>query len=492
MTAPREAFLAWPGRELRSTIPLCAAFAILFALCYGGASWWTSRLIGLSAWDLPFESSLPFVPSLAIVYLTITPALMLAPFVFRSPGELVPLWAALVIETLVATAFFFAFPQTTAFARPVVHGWAAGFFNLADAINLEYNQFPSLHVAFACTAAWAYARRSGAMGRALWIGWSAAVAASALLIQEHHLVDLVGGAALAAAGILLVYRPLERRESRSNLWAELCCLEQCARFSIRHRRYFVIFLAIWLPSLLRWRARRAVRFAFCTAQWIDDLLDGDRASAREPLEVVDELIDQMTRRRFTSEPLSRLTGALFAELDAIRSDEADPQAEFIALVCEMRVDRERVLARAVWDERQLAAHHRRTFELSVDLMLVVTGCRARASDVPALLGALAWCSVFRDLDDDLAHGLVNVPRSAWSNVSVGELRCSEAFRAWSAAELTRSERALESASREIEALDDARARRLLETFRASIVSFARRQRSHDGSFSPGSVAGADA
>lgn len=492
MSRSRAPFLAWPSDELRRTLPLCAAFAILFALCYGGASWWTSRLTGLPAWDLPFESRIPFVPGMSIVYLTITPALMLAPFVFRRRDELVSLWTTLVVETLVATVCFFAFPQTTAFARPAADGWAAGFFNLADAINLDYNQFPSLHVAFACTAAWAYARRSGRFAGALWISWSAAVAASAWLIQEHHLVDLAAGVALAAAAVVLVYRPLERSETRAIVRAELSCLEQCARFSLRHRRYFIIFLAIWIPSLLRWRETRAVRFAFCTAQWIDDLLDGDRASAQEPLEVVDQLIDEMTVRRFSPEPLSQLAAMLFAELDRFATRADDPHAAFIALVREMRVDRERVVAKAVWDEPELDRHLRRTFELSVDLMLTVTGCRSRASQVPSLVDALSWCSVFRDLEDDIAHGLVNVPRSVWSNVSVAELRRNEAFRAWEAASLVRAEANLERAGRELDGLDDPRARKILATFHSSITRFARRQRSLDETFNPGSVAGADA
>jgi hypothetical protein len=258
----------------------------------------------------------------------------------------------------------------------------------------------------------------------------------------------------------------------------------------------VIFLAIWIPSLLRWRETRAVRLAFCTAQWIDDLLDGDRPSQREPLEVVDELIDEMTTRRFGQEPLSRLTAVLFAELERFTTPAGDPHAAFLELVREMRVDRERVLARAVWDEPELDRHLHRTFELSVDLMLTVTGCRARANEVPAIVDALGWCSVFRDLDDDLAHGLVNVPKPVWSSVAdrgtVAQLRRSDAFRSWEASSQERAQRALARAGREIASLDDRRARRILGTFHSSIARFARRRRSLDGSFNPGSVAGADA
>ena len=93
------------------------------------------------------------------------------------------------------------------------------------------------------------------------------------------------------------------------------------------------------------------------------------------------------------QPLPRLVAALFADLDA------DGQRDFIALVRAMRVDRVRVLDRAVWTAEQLTAHHRTTFTLSVDLMLATAGCSARASAVPSLIDAFAWCSVFRDLDD---------------------------------------------------------------------------------------------
>lgn len=487
MTSKPDAFLAWPGRRLRETLPLCAAFAATFFVCYGGASLRASRLADLPAWDLPFEASVPFVPELAVVYLTITPVLLLAPFVFRTRGELVPLAVTLMLETIVATVFFLAFPQKTALEKPAVDGLAGALYGLADTMNLEHNEFPSLHVAFAVTAGWAYARRSRSLGRVLWPAWSLAVALSTWLIREHHLADIAGGIALATIGMLIVYRRLERADARSTLWAELCCLEQCARFSMRHRRYFVIFLAIWLPSLTRWKETRVVRYAFCAAQWIDDLLDGDRRTDREPLEVVDELLDAMVRRQFSSAPLQRLTAALFDELDAFRSLDVDPHGELIDLVREMRVDRERVLAGAAWEEERLDEHLRRTFELSVDLMLIATGCRARASDVPSLVRILAWCSVFRDLEDDVRHGLVNVPRDVWSSASPAgrpldarDLRACAAIHEWSDAALRESEALIPEAGREIEALGDARARKILGTFQKSIARFAARQRRHNG------------
>ncbi|HEU4889453.1 MAG TPA: fatty acid desaturase, partial [Thermoanaerobaculia bacterium] len=303
-----------------STLPFCILFAALFAVCYGGAAWWTGRYASLPAWDFAFEQQVPFVPALSLVYLTITPALMLAPFLLRTRARLAPLAITLCVETLVACAFFLLFPQTTAFVRPEVTGWARIPFNIADTLNLQYNQFPSLHVAFAVSAAWAYRRFA-------WKVWAVAVALSTWLMWEHHLVDILGGVALAAIAMTIVYPRLQKPG------VELQCLWQCMRFSRRHVRYFVIFLAIYLPSLLHWRRYRAVRAGFCAAQWIDDLLDGDRRSEREPLEIVDELLEEMTGGTFSSGPLPQLVAALFADLDA------EGQRDFIALVRAMRIDR---------------------------------------------------------------------------------------------------------------------------------------------------------
>ena len=429
----------------RGDLLICLGFALLFGVCYGFTSWWTVRhSSSLPAWDLPFERHLPFVPWLSVVYLTITPALLLAPFLLRRE-RLAPLAIALSVETLVACTCFLLLPQTTAFPPRVVTGGARIPFALADALNLDYNTFPSLHVAFACSAAWAYATtRRRAM---FWITWSVSVAASTLLMHEHHLADIAGGAILAILSMSLVYAHLDD--------VELRCLRECMRFSRRHIRYFVIFLAIYLPSLLHWRRYRPVRTGFCAAQWIDDLLDGDRRSEREPLETVDELVIEMSRNEFSPRPLPRLVAALFADLDA------DGRRDFIALAHTMRVDRLRVLECAVWPEEQLNVHHRTTFTLSVNLMLTTAGCRARATKVPSLIDALAWCSVFRDLDEDLRKGLNNIPAGA----DVAE---------WTRTSHARACILLENAKDEIEQLDDARAQRILGIFQRSIANFARR------------------
>ncbi len=415
----------------RSPIPWFALFAAVFAVCFGTTSWITSHYAFLPAWDLPFERSIPFVPSASLVYLTITPALLFSLYYFRTREAMAPFAIALCAEAVIASVFFLIFPQTVAWTRPAVTGWARIPFGFADAMNLSYNQFPSLHVAFAVSIAWAYPRH-----RTFWRLWSAAVAISTWLMWEHHLVDILGGVALAAIVMPLLYPRVHN---------ELQCLWQCARFSRRHIRYFVIFIAIYAPSLLHWKRYRAVRYGFCAAQWIDDLLDGDRRSEREPLEIIDGIDD-------ADDALSRLVAAFNREIDG------DAQQEFRDLVQCMRIDRVRVLDAERWTEAQLDAHHEATFRHSVNLLLITAGCTARAHDVPSLIYALGWCSVVRDLDDDLRKGLDNIP------VDVDPAQ-------WTRDSHARACAALERATAEIGALPDARARAILRMFARSIGKY---------------------
>jgi hypothetical protein len=433
---------------LRRTLPITLFFGAFFAVCYGTTSWLAGTHATLPSWSFAFESRIPFIPSLSLVYLTITPALLLAPFVFRTRSALAPFAAALCIETLIASIFFLLLPQTTSFVRPPVTGWVRIPFTIADTLNLNFNQFPSLHVAFACSIAWAY-RKTG------WTLWSIAVALSTWLMWEHNLIDILGGVLLAFGVMHFVY---------PRLWVELCCLWQCAQFSRRHRRYFAIFVAIYGASLLHWKRYRAMRLGFCAAQWIDDLLDGDRASEREPLDVIDALTEEgglIARHSLVRQTgpeanaLARLTAAFFDEMPPARED-------FLALVQTMRRDRVRVLGHERWSAAELDAHHRATFTLSVNLLLMTTRCAARANEVSALIDALAWCSTFRDLDDDLRKGLNNIPAEV---TDVEE---------WSRTSRIAARETLRESAAQVACLADPRARTILGIFQRSIERFAAR------------------
>ncbi len=352
-------------------------FVVFFCLTYGGAD----LLVQL----VPYRISLPhwtwpFYPQTAIIYLSMN--LMLLILFLRLPLEkLCRLTAALISQTLIALPIFVLFPAEPIAVESVE---IPPLFRLADLINLDNNYFPSLHVAYATTCALS-------AGSALWWVWTAAVTASTLLCHQHYLVDAVAGFLLA----LVCWAFWNGRRPMS--WALL----ELLRCSLRHPRYAVITLGLMVVSVAApTKGRRAI-LGFSYLQHLDDLLDGHLKSEEEPEKVARRQIDQWQKAKFGAESLDRAAESLHKE--------TIPADKVSALIEEMTLDRVRVRDRRLLSEEELLTHLNRTFELSFDLMLWAAGSTHEGKDSPALLSLLGWCSLYRDFEDDLRLGLVNLP-----------------------------------------------------------------------------------
>lgn len=494
---PEDRFLALPRGLDAWAAGLCtAAFVLLFGLLYGGASLLSGAIPWRIGVALPVEAAIPFVPAAAAVYLMTLPFLALAPFVLRRRTELVPLTAALAAATAIAAVVFVALPAEPAWpARQAAGAGAAGaLFTLADTLNLERNELPSLHLALVLCAALAYRAKTGRAGALLLSGWVGAIAASTLLLHEHHLADLAAGAALALGCWLWVAPRARRPAVREAVDVELLCLREMARFARRHPRYGLIALSVLAAGLPRWRRRRVLRTGYAFLQLVDDLLDGDRPSAREPLDWVDESVAAIETGVWSGsdgdDDLMRLARAFTGDLRRAGGPAALGRA--LALIREMQTDRRRVLhataegaAASALPRSELREHHRRTFGLSVDLLLIAGGSELRAADVPELIEAFGWCSTMRDLREDLAAGLVNIPREilaaacpAAARDPTGDpeaLLASPAVRRWLRDEHARACRHLDDTDRRLATLRGRRGARTLRRFARSIRDFARRR-----------------
>jgi phytoene/squalene synthetase len=179
------------------------------------------------------------------------------------------------------------------------------------------------------------------------------------------------------------------------------------RFARRHRRYFGIFLVIYGRSLLRWRKMRAARVGYAFLQLFDDYMDGDRTWDGSLDALAARMQEEWDSGVFTGDiPLSQLGEVFWKELEATPEGRTD----VYALLQAMHFDSQRRVQRLLLDETTLHAHLHRTFYHSVDILLVVSGLHTRAREVPGLVKALAWCSVVRDSDADVAAGIVNLPQ----------------------------------------------------------------------------------
>jgi membrane-associated phospholipid phosphatase len=466
----------WPSRdEARLTVAMALGFVLFFLLVYGGASWVTGFYPGGVRVDLPFERHIPFVPAWSSVYVSMDALVFLSLFIFRTWRDLTPFVLTLMLETVLGALCFLLLPVEVAWPAREVHGSAAALFQVADTLNLERNYLPSLHVAFACTAGLAYGERGGVPAKVFFFLWATAIALSTLLIHEHHVLDVLAGG-LLAWGTWRFVAPRARREDFLHaLRVEALCAREVYRFSRRHSRYLLIGLGLYGASVPRWRALRGARVGFCFMQLVDDVLDGDRRLAGEPLDWVDRLLARLETEHEGDEDTALTLGRAF--LAELRTDAAREDA--LRLVRTMREDRVRVREHRELDAAALQAHHRETFRLSVDLMLHTARADVRALDAPALLDAFGWCSMMRDLREDLRKGLSNVPAEVAHAVRVGganpwdfeALRGSVAGREWLAAGHRAARGLLTQAGAQVAALEGRSGAGLLRLFHRSIEDF---------------------
>jgi membrane-associated phospholipid phosphatase len=464
--------------ERRRCFGMSAVFLVVFATGYVGADWLSAFVPWRLHVDFAFERAIPFVPWLAFVYLSVDLLLLLAPFVLRTWRQLFPLFATLVAETAIAVVCFLLLPVETRFGTHATPpGVVGGAFQVADALNLERNFLPSLHVAYAWTAALAYRQRHPRLGAAA-LAWALAIAASTLLLYQHHLVDVLAGLVLAAGSWWTVGRWARRQEVLTAWDIELLCLENELRFARRHVRYAVIGLALVRASLPGWRRNRLLRTGFCALQAIDDLLDGDRDCAGEPLDLVEGLVTQIESGRFADDDLARLVAAFTQDLRAVGGEPA--LADAVRLIRVMQEDRRRRRDGLLLDAASLREHHRQTFALSVDLMLLAGRAELRAVDAPELVEALGWCSAVRDLEEDLRAGLINLPREVVHQAiaempaaAASEWPRSLAVREWLDRERQRASVLLDQAEARLATQRDRRGASTLAMFARSMRRYAK-------------------
>jgi hypothetical protein len=285
----REPFLAWPGiASFRLTIPLSYLFFKVFSSVYGGASL-LARVRRAPSTDFyfPWEMHLPFVPSWSVVYLSVPLLILLTPFILRTWRTFTPFVLTLTVETLIAGIFFLLVPVSQAYPPRVAYGFFGGVFHLVDRLNLDYNKFPSLHIAFAVTAAIVFGRRCGWLGRTLFSLWIVAVGASTLLIHEHQILDLATGLALGLVCVTTVQRRVSDDRFLDDLRVDTLCVRELSHLVRRHTRDV---LALLRSSLPRWRRTRTPRVSYALTQHMRDVLGGKRKVPGNPEEHVQAIL----------------------------------------------------------------------------------------------------------------------------------------------------------------------------------------------------------
>jgi len=213
-----EPFLAWPGwAHLRYALVLSFVNTLWFVLVYGGMDALTARRSFRVPVHFPAELAIPFVPAMTLFYMSIYLLFWMAPFVLRTRREFRALVITLAFAIFVGGIGFLLFPADLALAQPREEelGIWAGMFHLADKMNLTYNLLPSLHVAFAVICVAIFSTRAPVAGKVFFWFWAAMIAASTVLIHQHHLLDVATGWLLALVCVGSIFGRLAS-DSRSS------------------------------------------------------------------------------------------------------------------------------------------------------------------------------------------------------------------------------------------------------------------------------------
>ncbi len=181
-----------------------AGLSLLFLIVYGGCLWITARRHDVGVFYFGWERAIPFVPFMILPYMSIDLFFVAAPFLFSTERDLKIFVARVGIAIVVAGIFFLAIPLRFAFPRPHAVGWLGALFDWFRAMDAPFNLFPSLHAALLLFLLDAYARNLRGFARIVLLLWFVLIALSPLLTHQHHVIDILGGFALAAGCMGLI------------------------------------------------------------------------------------------------------------------------------------------------------------------------------------------------------------------------------------------------------------------------------------------------
>ena len=204
--APAIATLVVPDGERSRTYLYwtCWVGAAFFAV-YPTTNWLTSLRPQPFHLYLPAELAVPLVPQFIWAYLSMY-ALFFLPLFFLPTVRMPALGKQLVAGTLVSGLLFLLFPAELGFARVVpADPPYTGIYAVMFGVDRPHNLVPSLHVVFSAAIALACADVARPAARTVLFGWLGVMAASTILVHQHHVLDV-------AAAFFLVFLLRRRYE----------------------------------------------------------------------------------------------------------------------------------------------------------------------------------------------------------------------------------------------------------------------------------------
>ncbi len=190
----------WTLRPERRDVVVSVRWAVfltfLFLTVYLGCNWVTSQRAGLYRLWLDWELKIPLVPAMVWVYLSLFVTFFLPMFALREP-TLNVLCKRLAFAVVVSGFLFLLLPTQLGFERSADVTGRAAAFRLIYLFDLPHNLVRSLHVSWSALILGSLRTVSPPWARRLLEAWFLLLCTAAVLVHQHHLLDLLGGMLVA-------------------------------------------------------------------------------------------------------------------------------------------------------------------------------------------------------------------------------------------------------------------------------------------------------
>lgn len=177
--------------KIKQQLLAAAISYIVFLLVYIPTGWYASELEYVPSVVFPVERYIPFLPWMIIPYMSSGLFFILIFFMLNRKDELLIFFKRITFITVFSGICFMLFPLKFSYSKPEINSsFLQIFFHFLETEDTNFNQAPSLHIAYACLF-WNVLSNKLQGSLKLIAGiWIFLMGISTLTVYQHHLIDI--------------------------------------------------------------------------------------------------------------------------------------------------------------------------------------------------------------------------------------------------------------------------------------------------------------
>ncbi len=251
---------------------------------------------------------------------------------------------------------------------------------------------------------------------------------------------------------------------------EIICFKEFIILIKRDIRYFYFVLSMYLRSLVSIKDARLLRATYCLIRHIDDVIDGDRKSPKNPITFVQDISHQISTENFhNSHPISKLAAFMMKDLELRYDNKAEVKASFLSMIDLLIEDYFRIQKKLVLSEEDIDNRLFQVLFFALDITLIISRSKIRSFEITDLINAQVYLYTIRDVKKDLSKDLINIPDRVLDEAKChnieklvfSELVKTDCFQKWIKFKFKQGESFLKTASDNVKVMQDRRAKMIL-------------------------------